>query len=68
MNTQSYTEMSIEFLENLIDSKQAELIEIQQEIDTYEEDYVGELIHEKVVIQREIGELTKILKQKESEC
>ena len=61
MNIESYTEKSIEFLEGLIESKQAELVEIQYEIDNYEEDYVGELIHEKVAIQKEIDELNKIL-------
>ncbi len=68
MNTQSYAEKSIEFLEGLIESKQDELVELQQEIDNYEEDYVGELIHEKVAIQKEIDELNRILKQKESGC
>ena len=68
MNTQSYTEKSIEFLEGLIESKQNELVELQKEIDNYEEDYVGELIHEKVAIQNEIKQLTKILKEKESQC
>lgn len=68
MSIQSYTEMSIEFLEGLIESKQDELVELQQEIDNYEEDYVGELIHEKVAIQKEIDELNRILKQKESQC
>lgn len=68
MSTQSYTEKSIEFIEGLIESKQDELEEIQQEIDNYEEDYVGELIHEKVAIQNEINELNRILKQKESGC
>ncbi len=61
MNIESYTEKSIEFLEGLIESKQAELVELQYEIDNYEEDYVGELIHEKVAIQKEIDELNKIL-------
>lgn len=68
MNIQSYTEKSIEFLEGLIESKQDELVELQQEIDNYEEDYVGELIHEKVAIQNEIDELNRILKEKESQC
>ncbi len=68
MNTQSYAEKSIEFLEGLIESKQDELVELQQEIDNYEEDYVGELIHEKVAIQNEINELNRILKEKESQC
>ena len=67
MNTQSYTEESIEFLEGLIESKQAEVVEIQYEIDNYEEDYVGELIHEKVAIQKEIDELNKIL-DKRNHC
>ena len=61
MNIESYTEKSIEFLEGLIESKQTELVELQYEIDNYEEDYVGELIHEKVAIQKEIDELNKIL-------
>ncbi len=68
MNTQLYDKMSIEVLENLIDSKYKELEEVKQEIDNFEEDYVGELIHEKREIESEINKLNKILKDKESRC
>jgi DNA mismatch repair ATPase MutS len=68
MNTQSYSKMSVEGLTEVIESKQNDLEEVQKEIDNLEEDYLGELIHEKVELMNEIKQLTKLLKEKELKC
>ena len=68
MNIQSYTEMSIEFIESLIAARRDEMIELQQEIEIYEEDFTIDLQEEVKSIQKEIDDLTKILEEKESQC
>ena len=68
MNIQSYTEMSIEFIESLIEARRDEMIELQQEIELYEEDFTIDLQEEVKSIQKEIDDLTKILEEKESQC
>lgn len=68
MNMDAYATKSIEQLEGIIEAKQDDLEEVIREIDLYEEDYTGELIHEKVELEKEIKQLNKILKEKESRC
>lgn len=68
MNMDTYANKSIEQLEGIIEAKQDDLEEVIREIDLYEEDYTGELIHEKVELEKEIKQLNKILKEKESRC
>lgn len=64
----AYATKSIEQLEGIIEAKQDDLEEVIREIDLYEEDYTGELIHEKLELEKEIKQLNKILKEKESRC
>lgn len=68
MNMDAYATKSIEQLEGIIEAKQDDLEEVIREIDLYEEDYTGELIHEKLELEKEIKRLNKILKEKESRC
>lgn len=68
MNMDAYATKSIEQLEGIIEAKQDDLEEIIKEIDLYEDDYTGELVHEKVELEKEIKQLNKILKEKESRC
>ena len=68
MNMDTYANKSIEQLEGIIEAKQDDLEEVIREIDLYEEDYTGELIHEKLELEKEIKRLNKILKEKESRC
>lgn len=68
MGIETYANKSIEQLEGIIEAKQDDLEEVIREIDLYEEDYTGELIHEKLELEKEIKQLNKILKEKESRC